>query len=246
MNDPYFDRPYPTYQSTRPPTSNLAIASLVCALLGLAPLPGIGALLAIVLGHVALGEIRAQAGRLGGRGVAIAGLVLGYLEILAVLLFLAAIVALVGYGLTSMRTQVVPPRFQAPLPAQSVENRVIAILRESTGAQGEITRATSLKADLGFDELDSVEMVMELEDAFGDVITDSEAERLQTVGDVIDLILAKPAHLNPLPRSTRRKGPKVRIDQKASTKVAVSSARWVGHRAANRGHGLVCPGERSS
>ncbi len=56
-------------------TSGKAIGSLVCGLLFFFP-PS--AILAVIMGHLSLSEIRRSAGRLGGRGVAIAGLVLGY------------------------------------------------------------------------------------------------------------------------------------------------------------------------
>jgi hypothetical protein len=57
------------------PVNGLAVASLVCGLLWLG---WIGSALALVFGHVALAQIRAKAGREGGRGIAIAGLALGY------------------------------------------------------------------------------------------------------------------------------------------------------------------------
>jgi type IV pilus assembly protein PilA len=56
-------------------TSGKAIGSLVCGLLFFFP-PS--AILAVIMGHLSLSEIRRSAGRLGGQGVAIAGLVLGY------------------------------------------------------------------------------------------------------------------------------------------------------------------------
>ena len=71
-------------------TSGLAIASLIFVVLFLFfPLP----LVAIVLGHVSLSQIKKSAGRLGGRGLAIAGLVLGYLGIamIPLILIVAAI-----------------------------------------------------------------------------------------------------------------------------------------------------------
>ena len=71
-------------------TSGKAMLSLICGLLFFIPFLFIAA---IVLGHVALSEIRKSAGRLKGEGIAIAGLVLGYVEIagVAVILIIAAI-----------------------------------------------------------------------------------------------------------------------------------------------------------
>jgi acyl carrier protein len=49
----------------------------------------------------------------------------------------------------------------------------------------EITAETSFATDLGADSLDTVELVMELEEEFDINIPDDEAERMKTVGDVI-------------------------------------------------------------
>jgi type IV pilus assembly protein PilA len=71
-------------------TSGKAIASLVCGLFLLVfPL----SIVAIVFGHISLSEIRKSAGRLKGEGIAIAGLVLGYLGVagIPIMLIIAAI-----------------------------------------------------------------------------------------------------------------------------------------------------------
>lgn len=71
-------------------TSAKAIASLVCGLF-LFAFPF--SILAIVFGHIAVSEVRKSAGRLKGEGIAIAGLVLGYigLAIIPLILIVAAI-----------------------------------------------------------------------------------------------------------------------------------------------------------
>jgi type IV pilus assembly protein PilA len=71
-------------------TSGKAIASLVCGLLFFVPLAFIAA---IVFGHMALSEIKKSAGRLRGEGLAIAGLVLGYVWVvfIPIILIVAAI-----------------------------------------------------------------------------------------------------------------------------------------------------------
>jgi len=60
---------------TAPQNSNKAIASLVCGVLFMCAPASIAA---IIIGHLALVDIKRTAGRMAGRGMAIAGLVLGY------------------------------------------------------------------------------------------------------------------------------------------------------------------------
>jgi hypothetical protein len=73
-------------------TSTPAILSLVFGVLSWVALPLVGAIVAVVTGHVARGEIRRANGELEGDGMAVAGLVLGWanlaLLVLALLLFL--------------------------------------------------------------------------------------------------------------------------------------------------------------
>jgi len=71
----------------------------------------------------------------------------------------------------------------------SVEERVIDIVAEQLGQDKEkITRETSFVNDLGADSLDTVELVMELEEEFDINIPDDAAEKIQTVGQAIDYI----------------------------------------------------------
>jgi type IV pilus assembly protein PilA len=70
-------------------TSGKAIASLVCGLFLFLPPFSIAA---VILGHLSLSEIRKSGGRLQGEGMAIAGLVLGYVGSVPMLLIIAAIV----------------------------------------------------------------------------------------------------------------------------------------------------------
>ena len=78
-------------------TNGLAIASLVCSLLGLLCL--IPALLGVIFGHMSLSQIR-QNGE-DGRGLAVAGLVIGYVLLAITALFLVFYVGLVGMVLSS-------------------------------------------------------------------------------------------------------------------------------------------------
>lgn len=72
-----------------------------------------------------------------------------------------------------------------------IESKVKKIVSEQMGvAEDEITRETSFINDLNADSLDTVELVMELEDEFELSIPDEEAEKIQTVGQAIDFIKA--------------------------------------------------------
>lgn len=89
---PQYAQPYAPSPGYAPvgPTSGMAIASLVCSLLGIG-------LVGVILGHLALNEINKSNGYTQGRGLAIAGLIIGYLQIAAgvivVLFFIIGIAA---------------------------------------------------------------------------------------------------------------------------------------------------------
>jgi uncharacterized protein DUF4190/zinc ribbon protein len=86
----------PGYASATPPNSVPAVVSLVCGILSWLPiLPVVGAICAIIAGHIARKQIRESGGRLGGSGMATAGLILGYLQIAVIIL---AICAFVGFA----------------------------------------------------------------------------------------------------------------------------------------------------
>lgn len=71
----------------------------------------------------------------------------------------------------------------------AVQDRVIDIVAEQLGVDKEkVTLDTSFVNDLGADSLDTVELVMELEEEFDITIPDEEAEKIQTVGQAIEYI----------------------------------------------------------
>lgn len=76
--------------------SKLAIASLVCGIVGLCT--GFASIAAVICGHMALSQIKKSGGILQGRGMAIAGLVLGYIEIAFIIVYIVIIVAAASTG----------------------------------------------------------------------------------------------------------------------------------------------------
>ena len=71
----------------------------------------------------------------------------------------------------------------------SVEERVKQIIVEQLGVdEGEVTPSASFVDDLGADSLDTVELVMALEEEFEIEIPDEDAEKITTVHQAIDYI----------------------------------------------------------
>ena len=74
---------------------------------------------------------------------------------------------------------------------KSIEEKVKDIIVEQLGVNAEqVTTTASFIEDLGADSLDTVELVMAFEEEFGVEVPDEEAEKLQTVGDVVKYIQA--------------------------------------------------------
>ncbi len=73
----------------------------------------------------------------------------------------------------------------------TVNERVKKIVVEQLGVkEEEVSNESSFVDDLGADSLDTVELVMALEEEFGCEIPDEEAEKIQTVQQAIDYIKA--------------------------------------------------------
>lgn len=69
------------------------------------------------------------------------------------------------------------------------EGRVKAIIVEQLGVkEEEVTREASFVDDLGADSLDTVELVMAIEEEFEIEVTDEQAEKIHTVGQIYDHI----------------------------------------------------------
>jgi acyl carrier protein len=70
-----------------------------------------------------------------------------------------------------------------------IAKRVKEIVAEQLGVEeSQVVTEASFMDDLGADSLDTVELVMALEDEFGIEIPDEDAEKIQTVNDAIEYI----------------------------------------------------------
>jgi len=74
---------------------------------------------------------------------------------------------------------------------QKIFDDVKKVVVEQLGvAESEVTREASFVDDLGADSLDTVELVMALEEAFGIEIPDEDAEKIKTIGDTVSYVVA--------------------------------------------------------
>ena len=72
---------------------------------------------------------------------------------------------------------------------EEVSNKVKKIITDHLGIDtSKLTEDASFVNDLGADSLDTIELIMALEEEFGFEITDSDAEKITTVGDAIKFI----------------------------------------------------------
>lgn len=127
-------------------TSGLAVASLV---LGILWILWVGSVLAVIFGHVALSQIKRSYGALTGRGMAIAGLVLGYLGIAT----LALVIVLSATGVIDTAT---------PAECRTDRARLVVAEERYFDAHGHYTDEATLVAAGVLDEesdLHSIELI---------------------------------------------------------------------------------------
>ena len=78
--------------------------------------------------------------------------------------------------------------------SEEVVGRVKKVITNHLGInEDKVTDEANFIDDLGADSLDTVELVMAFEEEFGSEISDSEAEKILTVGDAIKFIESKAA-----------------------------------------------------
>lgn len=74
---------------------------------------------------------------------------------------------------------------------QKIYDDIKKVVVEQLGvSESEVTREASFVDDLGADSLDTVELVMALEEAFGIEIPDEDAEKIKSIGDTITYVMS--------------------------------------------------------
>ena len=73
-----------------------------------------------------------------------------------------------------------------------IQDKVVAIIAERTGQKAEAIKMDSqIIADLGADSLDTVEIVMQIEEAFDIKISEEDAQKIRTVGNAVEEVTKK-------------------------------------------------------
>lgn len=80
---------------------------------------------------------------------------------------------------------------------EDIEGRVFSVVAFRLGARkDDLSMDKSIIEDLGADTLDHVEIIMAIEEEFGICVVDEEADRINTVGDLVDIVKSKAEHKN--------------------------------------------------
>jgi len=130
--------------SVAPKTSGMAIASVVCGILGFCT-AGIASLIGLVLGIVALKKINASAGAISGRGLSIGGILLSVVSLLAGVALAAA--CLFGWLLTG---RVVSHSSEIISGLQEVQSQAFEAVALSNA--GQLTAAAAIYCDAHDDQ----------------------------------------------------------------------------------------------
>lgn len=96
MNEePYQQQPPPSA-----PTNTMALTSMIAGIVGWTIATLLGSLVAIITGHMAKKELRERMGQESGDGMATAGLVMGYLQVIPSVLCICVILVMFAMGMT--------------------------------------------------------------------------------------------------------------------------------------------------
>ena len=139
----------------------------------------------------------------------------------------------------------------------SIEEQVKSIVAEQLGVkEEEVTNDASFVDDLGADSLDTVELVMALEEEFETEIPDEEAEKITTVQQAIDFVTARqkqrclicearPSGRASFPQSHSDVGSSAILTSDDTTRKTTRCSNRHGHRVPGRQQTLMLPGTTS-
>lgn len=143
----------PPYPSLPPKTEGLATTSLVLGILSLTCLGCLGGLPAIICGHMARGRIANSHGTLGGAGLALAGLIMGYLSIVLTIVFAIVYATIIAKTLPQIQSQTAPvvidaqaTQLTSALQQYKAQNQQLPTIVPS---QGEVVDTATLVDILG-------------------------------------------------------------------------------------------------
>jgi len=125
--------PPPIDTVSLPRKSGLAIASLVCGIASVLCLGILAGIPAVICGHIAYSKINRAAGLLTGQGMAIAGLVMGYLSIFLTIVVLPILAALALPAIVSAKAQAMATRQLSDARTIHLAMMQAALDRTSTG-----------------------------------------------------------------------------------------------------------------
>lgn len=81
------------------------------------------------------------------------------------------------------------PELLSKMSRSEIEEKVIKIAEENLNrAAGEVTLEANFVSDLAADSLDTVELILAIEDGFNIEVTDEESSKIATVKDIVDYI----------------------------------------------------------
>jgi hypothetical protein len=180
MNNPY--APYNTGPTGAPQTEGLAVTSLVLGILAWVACSIFAGIPAIICGHIGRSRISTSNGTLAGGGIAIAGLVLGYLSvflplilIIGVLVFgLGAAMLSTGFNLPALQQKIAVPTLTAMSP------KIAAACNQYRADKGKFPAATVLSGE----QVDSGELfaILTTADANGKVYYDASGSGIHVNG----------------------------------------------------------------
>jgi len=90
-------------------------------------------------------------------------------------------------------TSLISCSFQTFLDRQEVTDRIVSVVKNFDKVdKSKVTPTSKFSEDLGLDSLDSVEVVMAIEDEFAIEIPDAEADKIASIGDAVEYISGHP------------------------------------------------------